>query len=330
MAAVRAMHPVEVSVPDVDCVSFCAGYIAGVSSLALQGTSQFMVCRNLSMIVAHYGNEETPLSIEEYDQSLLKRDGRDYFEFGANRYKTNVLQPFLERVREENSGVTPLVKGIVNGVVSPGKEKQFWRTKTDRLRWYAAVLEYHHLRSESAPVEYSPNWYEQYKYFTKAQVQGIVTIVAEEDIQRFAKADADETDSSEPNEDDETDGDDDTGDDSETDSKDETRSTRDPLTPTKRLSLAQYLEATKEFPQAVRQYFERKMNKDDFKMNEGKLVIEATSIAEKMVLNVIGVTGDVFRDAFPNGMKSAMEEWLNSELFAAEGEIGMPTKGKGR
>jgi hypothetical protein len=301
-----------------------------VSSLSLQGMSQFMVCRNLSMIVAHYGNE-SPLSIEEYDQSLLKRDGKDYFEFGANRYKTNVLKPFLERVREENSTVMPLVKEIVNDAVCRNKETQFWRTKADRLRWYAAVLEYHHLRSESAPVEYDPKWYQQYMRFTKVQLQGIVTKVAQQDLRMLFGADADETDSSEPNEDDETDSDHDTGDDSETDSKEETGSTRDPLTPTKRLSLAQYLEATKEFPQAVRQYFERRMKKDEFKMSEGKLVIEATSIAEKMVLNVIGVTGDVFRDAFPNGIKSPVEEWLNGELFAAEEEIrGMPSNVKGR
>jgi hypothetical protein len=52
-----------------------------------------MVCHNLSMIAAHYGNA-TPLSNEEYYQELLGRNGKNWLQFGAYYYKSKALQPF--------------------------------------------------------------------------------------------------------------------------------------------------------------------------------------------------------------------------------------------
>jgi hypothetical protein len=105
----RTLGKEPASAVDVDCASFCLGYIVGAGARggddAKKPRGYGAICRNFSIVVAQYGNSPS-LSIEEYDKRLLQRAYKDCTELGATTLKESILVPFLERAARRD-GTNP-------------------------------------------------------------------------------------------------------------------------------------------------------------------------------------------------------------------------------
>jgi hypothetical protein len=173
----------KASAVDVDCASFCLGYVVGVGARGGDATKQARsfgsICCNLSIAVAKYGNSPS-LLIEEYDKLLLLPASKGSLEIGATTFKEKFFGPFLERAlrRDGSNPFKSAVAALVRNETTFKHQLQgIWKSKGETLRVYTRLLR-NHYRSLGDPFwdKYSADWFEPYLCLPQLEVLRLLRV----------------------------------------------------------------------------------------------------------------------------------------------------------